>query len=231
MLASIFSQLTGRPLSLNLITYHDRRYGIPFILFTHDVVELSGGQRAFSPDKRGFSDRRVLLLVRDPRDVLVSLFFHTHRRARKRSSVQEAELEDFIRGPRGIVRTIDFFNSWAANLTVPAQLMILRYEDLRRDTTEALRACLEFLQIAGVDDRIVTAAVEAGALEKMRQVEAQHLLTNYQLRPGNRSDPESFKVRRGKVGGYVDYLTDQQISYVDEQIRTRLSPVFAEYIR
>jgi hypothetical protein len=36
------------------------------------------------------------------------------------------------------------------------------------------------------------------------------------LRPANRRDEESFKVRRGLVAGYLDYLCEADLSYCQE---------------
>jgi alcohol sulfotransferase len=44
--------------------------------------------------------------------------------------------------------------------------------------------------------------------------------------PGQAGNPDSFKVRRGKVGGYRDYLSDAQVAELDGLVATRLSSVF-----
>jgi hypothetical protein len=46
------------------------------------------------------------------------------------------------------------------------------------------------------------------------------------MRLRNANDPETFKVRRGKVGGYGDYFTEDQTAELEELMMTRLSPVF-----
>ena len=46
------------------------------------------------------------------------------------------------------------------------------------------------------------------------------------LRPGDRENPESYKARRGKVGGYADYFTDEEISRIRALIAQRLSPIY-----
>jgi hypothetical protein len=45
------------------------------------------------------------------------------------------------------------------------------------------------------------------------------------LQPGDARDPESFKVRRGKIGGYIDYLEQEDMAYVAEVMR-ELDPRF-----
>jgi len=44
--------------------------------------------------------------------------------------------------------------------------------------------------------------------------------------PKDRSNPESYKVRRAKVGGYRDYFSAEEITKIDVDIRRTLSPEF-----
>ena len=46
------------------------------------------------------------------------------------------------------------------------------------------------------------------------------------LKARDLQDNESFKVRRGKIGGYVDYLEDDQIEMVNNMINETLTPEF-----
>jgi hypothetical protein len=38
------------------------------------------------------------------------------------------------------------------------------------------------------------------------------LLSRYRLTPGDPANPESYKVRQAKVGGYRDYFTDTEVA-------------------
>ena len=38
------------------------------------------------------------------------------------------------------------------------------------------------------------------------------------MRPGKKNDGESLKVRRGKVGGYVDYLDEEILEYIQRVV-------------
>ena len=42
----------------------------------------------------------------------------------------------------------------------------------------------------------------------------------------NPKDPETFKVRRGKVNGYRDYFSPEQAAEMEELMNSRLSPTF-----
>jgi hypothetical protein len=39
------------------------------------------------------------------------------------------------------------------------------------------------------------------------------------LTPSDHGDPDSYKCRRGTVGGYVDYLTAEDITYCEDVMR------------
>jgi hypothetical protein len=62
----------------------------------------------------------------------------------------------------------------------------------------------------------------------MRKLEASAAFGRDDRRivPGEASNPESFKVRRGKVGGYRDYLSPEQAAALDQLVSGRLSPAF-----
>ena len=46
------------------------------------------------------------------------------------------------------------------------------------------------------------------------------------MKPGDKANPDSFKVRRAKVGGWRDYFDDQQAARLDAMTEERLLPGF-----
>ena len=64
------------------------------------------------------------------------------------------------------------------------------------------------------DQNIFEGALEFSRFENMQKLEAAGAFDSKILHPGDVRDPESFKVRRGKVGGYREYLSadDQQFA-------------------
>ena len=67
-------------------------------------------------------------------------------------------------------------------------------------------------------------AVAFGAFENLRNLERQGFFRQGGLTLRNPKDPESFKVRRAKVGGFRDYFTAAQVAELEDLVRTRLSP-------
>jgi hypothetical protein len=64
------------------------------------------------------------------------------------------------------------------------------------------------------DGTIFQDALEFSRFENMQKLEAAGAFDSKILHPGDVRDPESFKVRRGKIGGYREYLSaeDQQFA-------------------
>ena len=56
------------------------------------------------------------------------------------------------------------------------------------------------------------------SFDKLRQVEASGGRADFgrSLKPGNTADPDSFKVRKGKVGGFAEELSEPDILYCNE---------------
>ena len=46
------------------------------------------------------------------------------------------------------------------------------------------------------------------------------------MKAGDKANPDSFKVRRAKVGGYRDYFDDAQVAQLDALTEARLLPGF-----
>ena len=185
-----------------------------------------------------FRGKRVVLLVRDPRDVAVSQYFQWKYRMLPRKKElnfypphgAEVDIFDFVSNPDcGIPRIVAYFNGWARAIPVMGDdLLILRYEDMRVDPATALQKAVRFTGIPGTAEEI-GAARDYAAYENMKKREASRegmRASGQRVRPGDESNPDSFKVRRGKIGGYRDYFTPEQLAKVDAMVEGQLDPVF-----
>jgi hypothetical protein len=197
--------------------------GAPRVRVTHDDDPHWKTARGLDRRKRRYRGKRVVFLVRDPRDVVVSMYFERSRRER----AYHGTLSSFLHERRGSLDTIlAYYNVWARSRAIPSELLIVRYEDLRRDTEQELARLLAFLGVRDVSAETVRDAVGFASFESMREMESSGSLGSGRLRPRDPNDPESFKTRRGKVGGFVDYLTPEEIADVERRIRSELDPSF-----
>ena len=215
--------------------FHNLNRSVPKVFFTHDnyIKDFTGD---FS-SKQPFYNKRVVLLARDPRDVAVSQFFQWKFRI-KPSKVtinnyppqgSDISLFDFVMGDNGggMKAVTDYLNLWAAEADKVKAFHLLRYEDLRSNTREELRRLLDFMQVDATDAQ-VEAAVEYSSYENMKKMESkeQFRLAGGRMMPRDKDNPNSYKVRRAKVGGYRDYFTDEEVAAIDARLAADLDPLF-----
>ena len=192
--------------------------GVPKVSYTHEDVGNSKHKRYWEleTDKSQYKKKKVLLLIRDPRDVLVSYYFHVSRR----SDLFHGSIAEFTRHDvYGIRKIVTFYNIWHANLHVPQALFLLGYEELHADPQGKLREVLDFIGAADIDDGIVQKAVEFASFSNMKKLEESRHFQSKKLQPGNAEDDDSFKVRRGVVGGYRDDLSPEDCQYINGVIQ------------
>ena len=197
--------------------------GMPRILATHDDATQDKPYTSVFGNKSAYRGHRVLFMVRDPRDVLISFYF---QRTRRNQNPYKGSIGDFISEPNGGLETIiSFYNAWAAQRHVPTAFHLVRYEDLRADTMTSLREVMNFVGAGDIADKTLAEAIDYASFERVQERERAGAAKNKALRAWNPNDPESFKARRGKVGGYVDYLTEEQIAEVERRLQ-RLDPLY-----
>ena len=206
---------------------------IPRIFFTHDnyLKDYTG----HADSKVDYYDKKVVLLVRHPADVAVSQYHqwrHRMRPNKKRLNAypehgEAVGIAEFVtERPAGLRKVIDFMNGWARELPRLPNLLLVRYEDLRARPEPTLAAILAFIGTPGTADEVHN-AVAFGSFENMQRMEARRTLwLSGRMRPRDRGNPESFKVRRGKVGGWRDHFSAAEIARIEALIAAELDPVF-----
>ncbi|UCE77318.1 MAG: sulfotransferase domain-containing protein [Gammaproteobacteria bacterium] len=213
---------------------HKKNAAIPKLFFTHDnyIKDYTGNRDT----KADFYDKKVVLLVRDPFDTAVSQFFQWKYRMRpgKKALNQypqhgsDTSVFDFVMDEdAGLPKIIDYLNLWASESSKIKDLLIVRYEDLRADTAQALERIVNFIGTPGSEAEI-REAVNFASVENMRQMEEKKTfwLSGSRMVAKDRKNPNSYKVRKAKVGGYRDYFDDQQIARMQQLVAERLDPVF-----
>lgn len=211
----------------------------PAIRIKHDDNPHRKAPGELNESKEAFRGEKIIFMVRDPRDVLVSQYFQRSKREqdrrfwffqKKRRATHgrfEGSLSEFLDVRYGGFDTIlRYYNIWAANRDVPAGFLLVRYEDMHEDPHRELRRALDFLGVDGVSDEVVDDAVEFTAFDRMQQMEAEDAFDSFKLRPHSQDDKDSFKVRRGVVGGYADYLSDEEVESLNRRMAETLSPYF-----
>ena len=206
---------------------------LPAEFFTHN--NSLGDYTGQLDPKAQFKGKRIVLLVRDPLDVAVTQFFQWKFRMRPNKKFINAypphgadiDIWDFVVDKNsGVPRIVDFLNGWARAIPELRDVLIVRYEDTRADPERVLAQILDFTG-PPVSPAEVKAALEFAKKVNMNKKELTKFYRSMgtRVKPGDKNNPQSFKVRKGKVGGYRDYFTDEQCTHL-EQLAVGLDPMF-----
>ncbi|MFY0687793.1 MAG: sulfotransferase domain-containing protein [Cyclobacteriaceae bacterium] len=110
------------------------------------------------------SGRKCVLLIRDPRDVMIS--YHKFLIAKARLP-KHISLSDFIQHPQfGISSWAEHYNSWKTNTSK----VIIHYEKLLQDPINEFSRMLEFCNVK-FDKNAVIKAVEQSNFESFKKIE------------------------------------------------------------
>lgn len=168
--------------------------------------------------RRLFPDAKIILLLRDGRDVAVSGVMHWLTKNVDRMSEHQrrrrAFLVEKVGAPPDRFFTDDEVRQWAAHWREPIdsveeaagalERLDVRYEDMVADLGAELRRIYGFLGVAA-DDSIIRASVETSTFEAMS---------------GGRSrgeDAPGAHVRKGVVGDWRNYFTLADASLFDRE--------------
>lgn len=215
-----FCEKTGHDFTLDPGCYGDAR--IPRFVYSHDLFEERTKARfwdrlrgKYLVPARELEHARVILLGRDPRDAFVSLHVQLTRRAREtEQSLRQKSISELLRDPaHGIHSIVNVMNSWLAEFARLPKFELVRYESLRANPVEEFRTLLRFIGEPEINESAFTHAIGFSEFSNMKKLESAGAFDSKILQPGDVRDPESFKVRRGIVGGYRESFSADDLAY------------------
>lgn len=171
----------------------------------------TGGRliKTHEPYRREY--KRAIYIVRDVRDVMLSSF----ARESTMGVLHVRSLDDYVRP--FMQGKMTRFGSWQGHvdgwmnspLAKRGDLLMLSFEEMRKDLEGAVARCLEFLA-KKVDPLVVQTVVRNNSLEKMRAKEDQA------KRLPKSPKEEGRQVSQGAIQGWRQKLTERQLEIVDE---------------
>ncbi len=150
-----------------------------------------------------FRDRRAILIVRDPRDVMASFYSYEGNQTHPRVS---GTFSEFLQHPRfGLPGWVKHTSSWLNRASV-----VIRYEDMRSDPESCFRTLLDDL---GIDARPeeVAEATRRASQKQVQAIEEAHGISN----------PERFRegfqfTQQGGVGRGESLFNDAELAHLDD---------------
>jgi hypothetical protein len=224
-LSAYFCARYEHAFSLDLSKYQDAR--IPSVIYSHDLFEHRTKGRWWDRARGKFlipaSELRrtqIILLVRDPRDAFVSHYVQlTRPTAEAPGELKAKKVGEMLRDPfLGIGQIVRTMNDWLAEFGDRPNVTLVRYEDLRSRPAQEFGRVLAAIGEQQVSQEYLDAALRFSEFSNMKKLEAAGAFDSKILQPRDMNDPESFNVRRGRIGGYADYLGTSDIQYANEAI-------------
>lgn len=152
-----------------------------------------------------YRNKRVILLVRDPRGAVLS---HTTKVIRCSSELEAKGFSEVMRSDGYLDQMIHFYNDWSEYKTIPMSFMMLRYEDLVENTHQELQRLCDFLKIQA-PEHAIDLAISNSSFDKMHKF-----------------DNRSFKFRSGKAYDFKNELSRDDLEWIEQQIHQTLVPFY-----
>ncbi|MEM9254127.1 MAG: sulfotransferase domain-containing protein [Pseudomonadota bacterium] len=178
----------------------------------------------------------VLFLARNPIDIAVSWYHQfTKRQSRAKQELinhwidtpvdrKTVAMWEFVRySDIGLPSLIDYQNTWVRNIADLPRGMLTRYEDLRAEPVSTLHSITQLMGEQFTEEEI-RAAVDWGSFDNLQKLETQGTFSQGGMKLVNANDPSTYKVRRGKVGGYREDFNPEQVAELEALVRDNILP-------
>ncbi len=200
--------LVSNYISNNSCDFHDRKNFVPDIYTQNNWNEIKRPRyiKTHQPFTKDY--KKVVYLVRDGRSVAVSYYFHC---LKFRQIEPEVTFQDYL--TKFNTGSLDNYSQWNNHVLSwlekpPQNFILVRYEDLKKDTAKELSRLLSFLNIS-VAEKKVKEAIEASKLSKMKAIWRDNQDTYPVLANSDKSIPF---IRNGKTDEWKDFFDSRTIS-------------------
>ena len=196
-----FAQLESRIPEIYFVTDRNlRAFPRPRVIKSHEC---------FDPRYK-----KVIYIVRDPRDVLISYYEYQLKR---RVISEDLSLEEFV--PRFMASEIepkigswrDHVVSWMATRGGQENFLLLRYEEMLANTQKETTKIASFLGLDSNPERIAR-AVALSSADRMRKLEKEQW-RQWNMTKNTRQD-KAF-VRKAEAGGWKTNLPERCVAQIE----------------
>jgi len=158
--------------------------------------------------------RKIIYIVRDPRDVAVSYY---EFQLKRRVIADNCSLEEFL--PRFMESEFepgtgcwgDHVLSWLATRQSRNNFLLLRYEDMQQQTHEEAAKIARFLSLDASAERVAR-AVELSSADRMRRLENEQA---GQWKETKKTRQDKPFVRKAVVGGWKTALPERCVLQIE----------------
>ena len=182
-----------------------------FIKFTHDCSDPNPYPTKSTKLKlkiKSHNNIKKIILLRDPREVIVSYWYQIKFRERTYSK----NISEFIDNEYfGIKKIISFYN--LLNSKIISNFKVVTYNDLVKNTTEEIEQIIFFLNLK-VDSSLIKKCVTECEFKKLQKRE---LLTS------KKKNIETMKFRKSAINNFKNDLNKQDLEKINNEIKNKLN--------
>lgn len=176
------------------------------LIFTH----YGAYEEDFKVTKKELYDEGMIWLKRNRIDTIVSFYHHVKFRKKQ----YKPAFYDFLRSKKyGIEKLVKF----ESKVRKYKHKMIIDYEDLCSNPKHFLTRVLELIDEKPIED-YVDWAVEESSFDKMRNAEITGRVDISEKDYIDKTDERQLKVRQGKIGQGKNFITEEDLEYINEVI-------------
>jgi len=174
---------------------------------------------------------KIIFLHRHPADVAVSYYYECTKR---NSFTTKRKVKNFIEGRRapnnidkfvlshrfGVPKIVHFNLQIAALTHDLPRVIFVSYEELQNNTQQYVKKILNFLgeDRSNIDIEEAVASASFGVMQASEREGSYSDRYGRVLSPRDQRDIATYKVRRGKVKGYIDELRPETIRKIHEML-------------
>ncbi len=217
--------LENEILDVSSLSKHTAHF--PSMLSTHaksSWEELIRNQEEIKKDDfDDYKHARSIFLIRDPRDVLVSQYYHI----KLRTAFSTFDKTEMILNPNvGIYKIIHFMNKWLSfTHQHPDKITMISYEEMKADANHILSSFFNWFDIP-ISKENVDLAVERCSLKNMKKNQSSEANNNPWTKTNDKKNENSFQTRKGLIGEHKDFFSSEELKTIEQVIADNLDPRF-----
>ncbi len=212
---------------------HDLDDAFPRVLLSHagscweESLRVLSKEKLLQIDFKRYLTGRVVYVYRDPRDILVSQYYHMRYRTQINSITPQTLLRSYN---VGLPKVIQFMNVWADLIAQsPDNILAVSYENLLGNTEQVLSTVFKFLGLS-VSNEALKQSIDKCQITNQSTKESAEAQSPWLYTP-NPDNVNSRHARKGQVGEHKELFTSQELREMNVMIQSDLNPSYIGYIK